>query len=132
MTATSAPDLRGTEVILVVDDDADVRTLICRTLRNLGYLVLEAQHGEDALTVLQEHHGPTHVVVTDLMMPEMGGAPLIEMLHGWYPELKVLFVSGYGQDTVAAKGGFVPGARYLAKPFSGQTLARTVRDLLDT
>jgi two-component system, cell cycle sensor histidine kinase and response regulator CckA len=127
-----ASELQGTEVILVVEDDMAVRSLICRTLRDLGYAVLEARHGEDALIVLQEHHGPTHVVVTDLIMPELGGAPLIEMLHAWYPELKVLFVSGYSQETVAAGGALFPGARYLAKPFSGETLARSIRAILDS
>lgn len=125
------PELRGNEVLLVVEDEEGVRSLICRTLRDLGYCVLEAKHGEDALTVLHEHHGPAHAVISDLVMPELGGAQLIEMLHAWYPALKVLLVSGYSEDTVASKGAMVPGARYLAKPFSGETLARTVRHLLD-
>ena len=127
-----APELRGNEVLLVVEDEEGVRSLICRTLRDLGYLVLEAKHGEDALTVLQEHHGPAHAVISDLVMPELGGAQLIEMLHAWYPALKVLLVSGYSEDTAASKGAMVPGARYLAKPFSAEALARTVRHLLDS
>jgi two-component system cell cycle sensor histidine kinase/response regulator CckA len=128
-TATS--ELRGTEVILVVEDEEGVRSLICRTLTDLGYTVLEAKHGEDALTVLQEHHGPAHAVISDLVMPELGGAALIEMLHAWYPALKVLFVSGYSESTVASKGALFPGALYLGKPFTAETLARTVRYLLD-
>lgn len=127
----SAQALRGNEVILVVEDEEGVRTLICRTLRDLGYFVLEAKHGEDALTVLQEYHGPAHAVICDLVMPELGGAPLIEMLHAWYPELKVLFVSGYSEATVASGGSMFPGAQYLAKPFSAETLARTIRQILD-
>ena len=126
-----AEELRGNEVVLVVEDEEAVRTLICRTLRQLGYFVLEAEHGEDALTVLQEYHGPAHAVVSDVVMPELGGAQLIEMLHDWYPELKVLFVSGYGEDAVASQGGLFPGARYLAKPFSAETLARSLRSVLD-
>lgn len=131
MTMPLAPDLRGNEVVLVVEDEEAVRSLICRTLRDLGYRVLEAKHGEDALTVLQEHHGPAHAVVTDLVMPELGGAPLIEMLHAWYPELKVLFVSGYSEDEVASKGALSSGASYLGKPFAPETLARTLRHILD-
>jgi two-component system, cell cycle sensor histidine kinase and response regulator CckA len=126
-----APELLGNEVILVVEDEEGVRSLICRTLRELGYFVLEAQHGEDALTVLQEYHGPAHAVISDLVMPELGGAELIGMLHAWYPELKVLFVSGYSEAHVASKGALFPGARYLAKPFSAETLARTIRQVLD-
>src|SRR5215210_748959 len=97
-TVTLAQELRGNEVILVVEDEEGVRSLVCRTLRQLGYFVLEAKHGEDALTVLQDYHAPAHAVVCDLRMPEMGGAELIEMLHAWYPGLKVLFVSGFSED----------------------------------
>lgn len=130
--AAIAPELCGTEVILVVEDEELVRTLISRTLRHLGYTVLEAKDGEDALIVLQEHHGPTHGVICDLVMPQLGGGKLIEMLHDWYPQLKVLFVSGYSESAVAEQGGFFPGAQYLGKPFSHETLARTLRRLLDS
>lgn len=132
MTGTPGPDPGGSETILVVEDDEGVRGLICRSLRASGYTVLEARHGEDALTILQQHHGPAHAVVTDLVMPEMGGAALVELLHSWYPTLRVLFVSGYSEETVAAAGSLFPGAMYLAKPFSGETLVRTMRHVLDS
>ena len=129
--STLAPELRGNETILVVEDEQGVRALICRTLRHFGYGVIEAKDGEDALILLQEHHGPAHAVVCDLVMPQLGGGQLIAMLHDWYPQLKVLFVSGYSQTAVAEQGGFFPGAQYLGKPFTAETLAHTLRRLLD-
>jgi two-component system, cell cycle sensor histidine kinase and response regulator CckA len=122
--------LLGSEVILVVEDEAEVRNLTAMSLRRLGYFVLEAKHGEDALTVLHEYHGPVHLVVTDMVMPTMGGAELIRMLHGWYPEVNVLFVSAYSRELIENKGVFFPGARYLAKPFLPSTLAATVKEML--
>jgi two-component system cell cycle sensor histidine kinase/response regulator CckA len=126
-----AAELHGTEVILVVDDEEPVRSLMCRTLRSLGYFVLEAADGEDALAVLQAHHAPAHVVITDLAMPGLGGAPLVEMLHAWYPAIKVLFVSGHSEESAASQGAFATGARFLAKPFGAETLARMVRNVID-
>jgi CheY-like chemotaxis protein len=130
--AGATPEPGGNETILVVEDEEGVRSLICRALRDARYTVLEARHGEDALTILQQHHGPAHAVVTDLVMPQMGGAALIKMLHSWYPSLKVLFVSGYSEETVASAGSLFPGASYLPKPFSPETLVRTMRLLLDS
>jgi CheY-like chemotaxis protein len=124
-------DQQSSEVILVVEDEHQVRAFITRALRQVGYFVLEAKNGEDALTVLDEYHAPAHLVITDMVMPEMGGAPLIKMLHAWYPELKVLFVSAYSKEMVEAKGVLFPGARYLAKPVSIDALTTTVRELLD-
>jgi CheY-like chemotaxis protein len=124
-------DHQSNAVILVVEDEHQVRAFITRTLRQVGYFVLEAKNGEDALTVLDEYHAPAHLVITDMVMPEMGGAPLIKMLHAWYPELKVLFVSAYSKEMVEAKGVLFPGARYLAKPVSIDALTMTVRELLD-
>jgi len=83
------------------------------------------------LTVLQEHHGPAHAVISDLVMPELGGAPLIEMLHAWYPALKVLLVSGYTDDAVVRHGVLQAETSYLQKPFSPHALAGRVRELLD-
>jgi two-component system cell cycle sensor histidine kinase/response regulator CckA len=122
---------RGKEVILVVEDEHGVRSLLSRALTQLGYFVLEAKNGEDALTVLQEYHAPAHLVITDMVMPEMGGAQLIKMLHEWYPELKVLFISAYSREMIEAKGALFPGARYLAKPFTIAAMTGAVRELLD-
>jgi two-component system cell cycle sensor histidine kinase/response regulator CckA len=125
------PDLRGNEVLLVVEDEPTVRAPICRTLRDLGYFVLEAKHGEDALAVLQEYHAPVHLVISDVMMPTMSGTELVGLLHEWYPNLKVLFVSGYSEEMVKAQGALTPETDYMPKPFTTGQLARRVRRLLD-
>jgi len=143
---TSAPpprsDDNGTvpaEVLLVVEDESVVRAPICRALRNLGYFVLEANNGEDALAVMQEYHSPIHLVITDVMMPEMDGAELVSLLRDWYPKLRVLFISGYsphhlehsGGGGGGGGGGIVHGSAFLAKPFSLELLGRRVREILD-
>jgi DNA-binding NtrC family response regulator len=116
----------------VVEDEDAIRTLITRTLRNLGYFVLEAKQGEDALAVLQQYHGPAHLLITDLVMPELGGAPLIDLLHGSYPAMKVLIVSGYDAPTLQKKGALSPNAHFLAKPFTVERLGKMVREILDS
>jgi two-component system cell cycle sensor histidine kinase/response regulator CckA len=119
------------EVVLVVEDEAIVRAPICRMLRTLGYFVLEANNGEDALLVMQEYHSPIHLVVTDVMMPEMDGPSLVAMLRDWYPRMKVLYISGYSNEYIEARGGQVNGSAFLPKPFSLQTLSGRVREILD-
>jgi two-component system cell cycle sensor histidine kinase/response regulator CckA len=119
------------EVVLVVEDEPAVRAPICRTLRNLGYFVLEANNGEDALAVMQDYHSPIHLVITDVVMPEMDGVVLVSLLRDWYPRLRVLFISGYSPQHVEAQGGIVHGGAFLAKPFSLEVLGRRVRDILD-
>jgi two-component system cell cycle sensor histidine kinase/response regulator CckA len=124
-------DLRGSEVVLLVEDEPSVRAPMSRALRDLGYFVLEAKDGEDALTVLNDFHQPVHLVVSDVVMPRMSGAELARSLHDWYPRLKVLFVSGYSEELLESHG-FTPGSiRYLAKPFTAHQLAAAVRALLD-
>src|SRR5438445_1638178 len=118
---------RGTEVILVVEDEEAIRTAICKSLRSLGYFVLEAKQGEDALAVLQQYHGPAHLLITDLVMPELGGAPLIDLLHGSYPGMRVLIVSGYDAPTLQEKGALSSDAHFLPKPFTVERLATMVR-----
>jgi two-component system cell cycle sensor histidine kinase/response regulator CckA len=120
------------EVILVVEDEHLVRAPICRKLRSIGYFVLEANNGEDALLVMQAYHSPIHLVVTDVMMPEMDGAQLVSMLRDWYPALRVLFISGYSPQYLESQGGAVSGSTFLAKPFTMDELAERVRDILDT
>ena len=119
------------EVVLVVEDEPIVRAPICRMLRTLGYFVLEANNGEDALLVMQEYHSPVHLVVTDVMMPEMDGPALVATLRDWYPRMKVLYMSGYSNEYVEARGGEVNGAAFLAKPFSLGALGDRVREILD-
>jgi DNA-binding response OmpR family regulator len=121
---------RGSEVILIVEDEAQIRAPISRALRERGYFVLEAKNGNDALDVLQQYHAPVHLVVSDVVMPEMSGTELVQLLHAWYPTLKVLFVSGKMPDT-ATTAALGSTATYMAKPFTAEELARQVRNILD-
>ncbi len=126
-------DATGGEVVLVVEDEPGVRAPICRALRQRGYFVLEANHGEAAMKVMQEHHAPVHLVITDVMMPEMDGTQLVSLLRSWYPRMRVLFISGYSAQYFEARGGAgrVSGSHFLAKPFGPADLTRRVREILD-
>ena len=126
------PDhLLPSEAVLVVEDEPIVRAPLCRMLRNLGYFVLEANNGEDALLIMQEYHSPIHLVITDVRMPEMDGPELVRLLRDWYPKMRVLFISGYSTEYLEAEHGMVRGTAFLAKPFSLDALAKRVREVLD-
>ena len=131
---TGAAELTGRDVILVVDDEAVVRAPIVRMLQKLGYVVLEAENGEDALRVMQEHHEPVHLVISDVIMPEMDGAKLVSFLRSSYPGMRMLFMSGYSAQmaTALAGEGKVDGVHMLAKPFTMDELATRVREILDS
>jgi two-component system cell cycle sensor histidine kinase/response regulator CckA len=131
VTSEHRIDLRGSEVVMLVEDEPSVRAPMTRALRELGYFVLEATDGEDALSVLNDFHEPVHLVITDVVMPRMSGAELVRNLHDWYPRLKVLFVSGYSEELLESHG-LAPGSiSYLAKPFTANRLAAEMRGLLD-
>ena len=124
---------RGSETVLLVEDDIDVRTLVSRVLRSQGYHVLETASGREALRMLQ--HNPSFVpqlLVTDVVMPEMSGKLLADQVVALYPQIKVLFMSGYTGNALAHHGQLEPGVTLLQKPFSQSTLANMVRVLLDT
>ena len=124
----------GGEVVLVVDDEPGVRTPILRKLESLGYMVLEAQNGEHALEVMHHYGAPVHLVISDVVMPEMGGAELVSMLRSWYPGMRMLFISGYSPQYLEAMSGEdrVGGVHFMAKPFGLDELARRVREILDS
>jgi PAS domain S-box-containing protein len=123
----------GAETILLVEDEEIVRTLAIHVLGDLGYTVLEAANGEQALRVLQEHAGETiHLLLTDVVMPKMGGRALAERLRTIRPDLKMLFISGYSENGMAPLTTFEPGVAFLQKPFTPGSLARKVRDVLDS
>jgi two-component system cell cycle sensor histidine kinase/response regulator CckA len=128
----SSPSLppASIETILLVEDEPPVRRLARRTLHKNGFTVLEAGNGREALAVVEEHGGMVHLLVTDVMMPEMGGRELAERLITVYPGLRVLFVSGYTEDGDVRQGGR-DGWHFLAKPFTQASLARKVREVLD-
>ena len=133
--ATSIPKgplPRGTETLLVVEDEPAVRHLTHNVLETLGYEVLRASNGQHALNVAREHKGaPISLVVTDVIMPHMSGKVMAEWLKSTYPDIKVLFTSGYTDDAIAHHGVRDPGVAFLPKPYTPSTLARKVREMLD-
>jgi two-component system cell cycle sensor histidine kinase/response regulator CckA len=122
----------GQETVLVVEDEALVRSLAVRALREKGYRVLEAGDGAGALTAAQAHKGELHLLVTDVVMPGMNGKELADRLSAVRPELRVLYVSGYTDHAVVRHGVLEDGIAFLSKPFDLRELARTVREVLDS
>jgi CheY-like chemotaxis protein len=122
---------RGTETILVVEDQDAVRAFARHVLQTAGYTVLEARDGEDGLRAARQCQGPIHLVVTDVVMPRMGGPQLAELLARERPGLRVLFVSGYAGDAITSRGAPGVGSAFLGKPFDPVRFARRVRELLD-
>ena len=123
--------LRGTETVLVVEDNRAVRDLAVRVLRGYGYTVLDAEGGEAGLLVAERHAGPIALLISDVVMPGMGGRALAERLGAARPGLKVLYVSGYADDSISRQGLLERGIELLQKPFTSVTLAQRVRQVLD-
>jgi two-component system cell cycle sensor histidine kinase/response regulator CckA len=122
----------GTETILLVEDEELVRKLAREVLTRQGYRVLEAGRGDDALAVLvRETPGSVHLLLSDLVLPGMGGQDLHERVMGVRPEIKVLFMSGYTDRALQAQQVFPPGTAFLQKPFTPVALSRKVREVLD-
>jgi two-component system cell cycle sensor histidine kinase/response regulator CckA len=121
---------RGTESILLVEDEDTVRELVRTILEARGYSVLEARNGREGLKLCQSHMGAIDLLVTDVVMPELGGRELAEGAVKLRPALKVLFMSGHTQDVIL-KEGVQQGAAFLHKPFTPLQLAQKVRDTLD-
>jgi CheY-like chemotaxis protein len=122
---------RGNETILVVEDEEEVRGLTVRVLREQGYKVLEAAQGLDAFVVCDGHEGPIHLLLTDVVMPKMSGRELAEHIAEIRPGIKVLYMSGYTDSTIAYHGILEKDLNYIQKPFSVEKLARKVREVLD-
>lgn len=122
---------RGSETVLVVEDEEGVRELLRAVLTEHGYTVLAARHGRDALLESERHEGPIHLLATDVVMPEMGGRELVAQLLPRRPGLKVLFISGYSNDEVVRRGVDETAAAFVHKPFSPAELVQKVRQVLD-
>jgi PAS domain S-box-containing protein len=126
-----AETLTGTETILVAEDDDHVRQLVTRVLTGLGYNVLQAINGAEALVEFARMKEYVHLLVADVVMPEMGGIQLAQEALALRPGLKVLYMSGYTPNAMVHRGELPAGAHMLQKPFTSELLGRTVREILD-
>ncbi len=122
---------RGTETILLAEDDSAVRLLVSRTLEQLGYHVLSAPNGGDALALAEGYHGEIHLIVTDVVMPGLSGRELVERLIEQRPGVRTLYLSGYTDDAVVRHGILEHSVQFLQKPFGPAVLAKKVRAVLD-
>jgi PAS domain S-box-containing protein len=121
----------GSETLLLVEDEVKVRNLARRMLESEGYKVLEAAGGMEALLVASQHKGPIHMLLTDVVMPVMSGRELAQRLAKLHPQMKILYMSGYTDDTIVRHGVLESGVTFLQKPFAAEVLARKVRVVLD-
>jgi PAS domain S-box-containing protein len=123
---------KGSETILVVEDEEGVRSLVCETLKSKGYNVLDARGPSEALTIVEHYVEPIHMLLTDVVMPQMSGKELAKRLSTVRPGAKVLYMSGYTDDAIVRHGVLEAGTFFLQKPFVPSILLRKVREVLDT
>ena len=132
--ATEAPFVGapgGTETVLVVEDQESFREVMVEVLKMHGYNVLQASNGKTALEKIKEYSGAIHLVISDVVMPEMGGAELAEKMVNALPSVRTLFVSGWAGDTLQGQDAFANDFEFLHKPFTPSALSRKVRQVLD-
>jgi len=130
-SSASPRAVSGKETILLAEDEGSLRTLTRTTLELGGYQVLEAKDGVDALEISKRHDGPIDLLLTDVVMPGMGGQALARELNRTRPEIRVIYMSGYTGQTVGSQGPIDPGSDFLAKPFTRDALAKKIREALD-
>jgi CheY-like chemotaxis protein len=131
-SAASGPLPRGTETLLLVEDDPAMRQFAVEVLQTQGYNVLSAVNGKDGLNKARTHKGPPiQLVVTDVIMPLIGGRVMVECLKMTFPEIKVLFTSGYTEDTIVSHGVLETDMDFLPKPHTQASLALKVREIMD-
>jgi CheY-like chemotaxis protein len=130
-TRAAAP--RGAETVLLAEDEETVRTLVARTLRAQGYTVLEATNGAEALAIVERHSGaPIRLLLTDMIMPRIGGYELAQRVRQQLPGIRVVLMSGYSDNPAVQSGALERGVSFLQKPFTPAALAHTVRQALDS
>jgi CheY-like chemotaxis protein len=118
--------------VLLVEDEEGVRALTRHVLKTCGYSVLEASHGREAVRAAEQHAGPIHLLLTDVVMPHgMGGRQVADAVLARHPEARVLYVSGYTDDAVVRHGVLDEDTNFLQKPFTPASLAAKVRNVLD-
>jgi PAS domain S-box-containing protein len=125
-------DALGSETVLLVEDDPSVRSIASRVLSRLGYRVLEASRGSEALEICSSSPLEISLILTDVVMPEMSGPELVEKLQAYVPQARVIFMSGYADDAVVRHGFLPKGALFLQKPFTLQQFTSKIREVLDT
>ena len=130
-TAPEAAQVSHGETVLVAEDEEVVRMLVCAVLEECGYTVICAARPSEAIRMAQEHRGPIHLLVTDVVMPEMHGPALAKLLLAVRPGLRVLYISGYSENDISDQGVLDAGLDLLQKPFTHEQLVRKVRGLLD-
>jgi two-component system cell cycle sensor histidine kinase/response regulator CckA len=123
-------NVRGSETILLVEDEQSVRELVRDYLVGAGYCMLEASDGNQALKVAAAHPGPIHMLITDVVMPHLSGPELATKLSAERPKLRILFISGYTDDTVFRHGVLEGGVAFLQKPFNLKALSQKIREVL--
>jgi PAS domain S-box-containing protein len=130
--AAAPASLEGDETILLVEDDAALRELISTGLRRYGFKMLEAAHGGEALLICEKHETPIHLMLTDVVMPQISGTALAERLKRLHPEMKVLYMSGYTEDAIVHHGVLEAKVNFIPKPFRVLGLVQKVREVLDS
>jgi CheY-like chemotaxis protein len=123
--------LQGNETVLLVEDDASVRVMTFNMLRHLGYEVLQARSGQEALAMVDQHEGTVDLLLTDVVMPGMNGRELAEQLRKHRPQTTVLFTSGYAEDVIVHHGIVDQDINFIPKPFAMQSLGIKLREVLD-
>jgi two-component system cell cycle sensor histidine kinase/response regulator CckA len=129
--ASTATLRQGSETVLIVEDRDEVRAAIGSSLEMRGYTVLKACHGKEAVLICRRHEGPIHLLLTDVVMPQMTGPELAQRVSLVHPETKVLYISGYTSDALNRRNMTEPSTAFLQKPFTPDALARRVRAVLD-
>jgi len=125
------PANTGTETLLIVENEAAIRNLLQMALRKNGYTVLAAESGREALDLVRDHSGPIHLLITDVMMPEIDGPELVRRLSTLRPDTRTLFMSGYMDDALGDQGVLSAHVNFIQKPFSPRAIAQKVREILD-
>ncbi|GEM_PF-640685 len=127
----SSKGFKGSETILVAEDEEQVRKIVTRTMENLGYHVLQAGNGVEAIQQALNYQDTIHLLLTDVVMPQMNGKALAEELHKARPEMSILFMSGYTREVLSAEGTIDLSIHLIQKPFSNDKLAERIREVLD-
>jgi signal transduction histidine kinase/ActR/RegA family two-component response regulator len=131
MASAPSASWQGQETVLVVEDEELVRRVARRILQHYGYTILEANTGKEALSIGEQYPGPIHLLLTDVMMPEMDGKELVNHWKDQHPETKVIFTSGYTENAIVHNGTLESNIHFIQKPYRPDALARMVREVLD-